>query len=221
MTTQPDPGQSAPPTPPPAAASPPAQQRSVFDAAKAIAQTLADFKKPDQERALRYAAEELGIQLAGPAVGSVTHHPLPPPPGGTTPPPPPAGRAQDIRTFVQAKLPKSDNQFAAVVAYFYRFEAPTEQRLQSINAETLQEATRRSGRDRLGNPGATLNNAVAQGYLDRAGRGEFTINTVGENLVAMTLPGGSEAGGSNSRARGSRKKVGKKVTKKVRRSSGS
>jgi hypothetical protein len=35
-----------------------------------------------------------------------------------------------------------------------------------------------------------LNNAKNQGYLNPAARGEYAINTVGENLVAMTLPGG-------------------------------
>ena len=30
----------------------------------------------------------------------------------------------DIRQFTAAKAPKSDQQFAVVVAYFYRFEAP-------------------------------------------------------------------------------------------------
>ena len=38
----------------------------------------------------------------------------------------------------------------------------------------------------------TLNNAKNQGYLDSAERGAFQINSVGENLVAMTLPGGAE-----------------------------
>jgi hypothetical protein len=42
----------------------------------------------------------------------------------------------------------------------------------------------------MGDPNKTLNNAKGLGYLDSPERGQFTINTVGENLVAMTLPGG-------------------------------
>jgi hypothetical protein len=101
----------------------------------------------------------------------------------------PLGSGIDIKSFVAAKDPKSDNQFAATVAYYYRFEAPENQRADSITAETLQEATRLSGRNRLGDPGKTLRNAKDQGYLDAADRGAFKINSVGENLVAMTLPG--------------------------------
>jgi len=41
------------------------------------------------------------------------------------------------------------------------------------------------------NPTSTLNNALRSGYLDKGSkRGTFRINAVGENLVAMTLPGG-------------------------------
>ena len=44
----------------------------------------------------------------------------------------------------------------------------------------------------VANPGKTLNNAKSLGYLDSSSPGEFTINSVGENLIAMTLPGGGE-----------------------------
>ncbi|QOJ18956.1 MAG: hypothetical protein HRU76_15770 [Phycisphaeraceae bacterium] len=190
---------------------------TVFDAAKTVSDTIKGMEKPDQERVLRWVAESLGIPLSAKTSDAqpALHHSseagvrTPESYGATV-------RAQDIRSFVQAKQPKSDMQFAATVAYYYRFEAPTEQRCNSITPEFLQEATRRAGRDRLTNPRATLNNAVAQGYLDRADRGAFTINTVGENLVAMTLPGTGENGGVSGR--GSRKKLGKKAAKKARRS---
>jgi hypothetical protein len=100
--------------------------------------------------------------------------------------------ATDIKSFIAAKSPKSDNQFAAAVAYFYRFEAPPAERRDSINGDALQEAARLAGRKRLANPRVTLNNAKAAGYLDGASPGEFTINSVGENLVAMTLPSSTD-----------------------------
>ncbi len=198
----------------------PTPKRSVFESAKNIADILTGVPKVEQEQAIRWVAESLGLQLTAPSPVLLPGQLGPTaPPGGNALPATPA-RAQDIRAFVQAKQPKSDNQFAAVVAYFYRFEAATEQRRDSIDADCLQEATRLSDRDRLGNPRATLNNAVAQGYLDRAGRGDFAINTVGENLVAMTLPGSGDNGGSNTRSRGGRKKAGKKTTGKGRKTSG-
>jgi hypothetical protein len=100
---------------------------------------------------------------------------------------------QDIKSFVTEKKPRSDQQFATAVAYYYRFVAPQGERRDTINTSTLQEATRLVGRTRLANPKNTLNNSKNQGYLNNAARGEYSINTVGENLVAMTLPGGAEA----------------------------
>jgi hypothetical protein len=120
--------------------------------------------------------------------------PAPIPPTSPQPLPPPLGTATDIKTFVAAKKPKSDIQFATTVAYYYRFESPPATRQISINGEVLQEAARLAGRARLANPRNTLNNAKGQGYLDSDSPGSFSINSVGENLVAMTLPGNSDAG---------------------------
>jgi hypothetical protein len=130
----------------------------------------------------------------------------------TTPAVQMSGRARDIKSFVEAKKPKSDMQFAAVVAYYYQFEAPASQRLQNISAEILQDAARLASRPRLTRPLTTLNNAKSQGYLDAVGRGEFRINSVGENLVAMALPAG-EATGSSLRTKSRTKRSGRKNTK--------
>lgn len=97
--------------------------------------------------------------------------------------------ATDIRSFSQHKQPKSDVQFVAVVAYFFRFVAKEANRKDAILADDVQEAARLAQRSVFKSPSTTLNNAVKQGYLDRAARGAFRLNTVGENLVAMTLPG--------------------------------
>jgi len=74
----------------------------------------------------------------------------------------------------------------------------------------------------------TLNNAHNTGYLDRgSARGFFKLNTVGENLVAMTLPGGEDGGTAKTKKQRKPKKAGrkrkttrkakKKVTKKTAR----
>lgn len=96
--------------------------------------------------------------------------------------------------FVEAKRPKSDVPFAAVVAYYYRFEAAAETRKDSIDVKALQDAARLAGRRRPPTPHATLNSAKNLGYLDSSERGHFRISSVGENLVAMTLPGGERDG---------------------------
>lgn len=164
-------------------------QSDDFDIAKGIFDQLKDLPAERQHRVLRWIAEGLGVSPIEPSAAT--------PLGGGTPTPPaapplPAGGgtgATDIKSFIASKSPKSDNQFAAAVAYFYRFEAPPAERLDSINGDALQEAARLAGRKRLANPRVTLNNAKAAGYLDGTSPGEFTINSVGENLVAMTLPG--------------------------------
>jgi hypothetical protein len=168
-------------------------QADDFDIGKAIFDQLKDLSVERQQRVLRWVAEGLGVPLGtmvaqqSQASGSQISPQMPPataPPGET---------GMDIKRFIAAKAPKSDKQFAAAVVYFYRFEAPPAERRDSINGAVLQEAARLAGRKRLQNPRATLNNTKAAGYLDSTARGEFTINSVGENLVAMTLPGGGDA----------------------------
>ncbi len=105
-------------------------------------------------------------------------------------PKPPHGDHKDIRSFISAKNPRSDVQLAATAAYYYQFEAPPSQKKVSIGKDDLQDACRKSGRARLRSPYKTLHNAHRLGLLDKADEaGKFSINAVGENLVAMTLPG--------------------------------
>lgn len=116
-------------------------------------------------------------------------------------------RPINIKQFTDSKAPKSDQQFATVVAYYYQFEAPASERKATINVSALADAARLTGRKRPTR--FALTNARNQGYLDAVGGGEYKINTVGENLVAITLPG--NAGDVTSpRARGAKKKKKKK-----------
>lgn len=187
---------------------------SDFDVAKAVSDQLKGLDKERQQRVLRWVAESLGLGLG---MAPPSEHKLPETgivPGATAPA---HGdihrrhRSPDIKTFVDAKRPKSDVQFAAVVAYYYRFEASAEIRKESIDAQTLQEAARLAGRRRPPNPLATLNNAKSLGYLDSPERGQFRINSVGENLVAMTLPGTEPEGGRKKvRSTKARKPIRKK-----------
>ncbi len=166
---------------------------SDFDAAKAVAEQLKGMEKERQQRILRWVAESLSLDLGiAPATERQTAEATAS--GGATSSHEEAQlhrhpRPADIKSFVDSKRPKSDVQFATVVAYYYRFEASAENRKDSIDAEVLQEAARLAGRRRPPKPLATLNNAKTLGYLDSPERGQFRINSVGENLVAMTLPG--------------------------------
>ncbi len=190
----------------------------VFDAAKAIIETLRGLDKTHQERAIRFASEWLDLRppsQSQPLVVSQVQ------PGATPAAPSSQGirvHTKDIKQFVAEKAPKSDQQFAAVVAYFHKFEAPEPQKKEAIGAKDLTDAARLADRKRPSKPLATLNNAKNSGYLDTTEPGKFRISTVGENLVAVTLPG-NEPAKANNRGKVTRKrptKAGKKKSAKAR-----
>jgi hypothetical protein len=185
--------------------------KSEFIAAEEIKAILEGRDKTEQERILRWVGE---------SIGTVTGQIIAPQPtvaASSAPqisPPLSAARRKDIKTFVGEKAPKNDVQFAAVTAYFYRFEASEAERKDVIVADDLQTAGRQARGYGFTKPLTTLNNAVTLGYFDRAGRGEFKLNAVGENLVAMTLPS-SESTGKRSRTKKKRRgQIRKKGNKK-------
>lgn len=173
-------------------------QSEDFDIGKAIFDYLKDLSPERQERVLRWVSEALGVSAGThppqPQVIGAQNLPLPAPVVSRTSP-------TDIKTFIKSKSPKSDRQFAAAVAYFYRFEAPLAERRDTIDANLLQDATRLVGRARLSSPNDTLNNAKKAGYLDSPSAGDFSITTVGENLVAMTLPGDEDVQPAKKKAK--------------------
>ena len=131
---------------------------SHFDAAKAIVDALSKLDKNSQALAMRFAAETLGLQLTSqsqqpPTPTSQALPTVPAPSGGEV------TSSIDIKQFAAAKAPKTDQQFAAVVAYYYRFEAPAAERKETIDKETLKEAVRLTGGRRQPKDAAfTLNN---------------------------------------------------------------
>jgi hypothetical protein len=188
-----------------------------LEAVRVIITALDGFQAADQERILRWAREKIGLPSSTAMVAPVQREPrppVPPPPGS-----PPPGQTRDIRTFVQSKNPRTDAQFAAAVAYYYRFEAPEPEKKEAITSADLQEATRKVDRDRLTKPAQTLINAHQQGLLDKAERGAYAINTVGENLVAMALGAASGEGTSTirRRSRGARKKSARSQRKRPKK----
>jgi hypothetical protein len=164
-----------------------------LEAVRTVVEAVQGFTDEEQQRIFRWAVEKLGLKPPS----SVTQ-PVPQLSAaleglhGAVSPSPPGG--QDIRSFVAAKQPRSDVQYAATVAYYHQFEAPQAEKKKCIGKDDLQEAARKTGRERFKNPDQTLRNAHALGLLDKGDEaGTFCINTVGENLVAMTLPGNGTA----------------------------
>lgn len=158
-----------------------------LEAVRKVIEALTPFNKDDQERIVRWAREKLGLS---PSFESAAIHSQSSgsrqmgSPGSST------GGSVSLRDFVTQKQPKADVHFVAVVAYYYQFEARDSDRKASITAADLQEACRLANRSRFNNPSIPLQNAFKVGYLDKAERGSYRLNSVGENLVAMALSGG-------------------------------
>ncbi len=90
------------------------------------------------------------------------------------------------------------------------------ERKDAINKDDLQEATRKAGRERFGNPLQTLSNAHILGLLDKGSeKATYTINSVGENLVAMTLPGDGKTSSRLQAKKRAPKKFSKSAAKKA------
>lgn len=178
-----------------------------FDVAKSIVSQVKDLPSDRRERIFRWVAESIGL-LALPSrpTAPTPAHLAAPASQSAEGPSLEIGGSRDIKTFISSKEPKGDTQYAAAVAYYYRFEAPAAQRRDTINASILQEATRLTGRPRFTSPRNTLNNVKKAGYLDSSSPGEFSINSVGENLVAMTLPSGTDILNRRAATRKSSKK---------------
>jgi hypothetical protein len=90
-----------------------------FDAGKAIFEKLKDIPQERQEKILRWVRENLGLSTRETTRSSA--EPLTPElEESTTEQASDTEKAVDIRSFVESKKPRSDQQFAAVVAYYYR-----------------------------------------------------------------------------------------------------
>jgi len=187
-----------------------------LEAVRKLVEVLSGFGAGDQERVIRWAREKLGLPTSV-SPPKETRDPPADSTGGSDG----SGGAKDIRTFVTEKNPTSDNQFAATVAHYYRFVAPPATRKEFITADDLQQACRLTGRNRLPRPAQSLINAHTHGLLDKgANRGEYVISTVGENLVAVSLPGNApstQARQRTSRPRGKDAGRGKHGAKHNRR----
>ena len=180
-----------------------------LEAVRNVVKALEGFERKDQERIIRWALEKLGH------ASNLQQIPATPiqPPGVSQQISAELGSSSqlvDIKTFIDSKQPKSENQLAATVAYYYKFVASPNERKDSINKDIIQEACRLAGVNRLKNPDQTLRNAHGDGLLDRDDKGIFSINAVGENLVAMTLPGTPS---QNMRVRNKKKAEQKKIAR--------
>ena len=183
-----------------------------FEATREIVNILETFDSRDRERIIRWAMEKLGDSIPGISSGTATPTTQE---NVTTSENNTSGVSSsfmDIKSFVNSKDPKNDTQLATTIAYYYAFKASDNNRKDSIGASDFLDAIRLLNRKRPSSkPLQVLSNAKNLGYLDPTGeRGQFKINSVGENLVAMVLPDKV-----HRNANLKKKKVKKKSTKRT------
>jgi hypothetical protein len=185
------------------------KQSDDLEAVRIIADTLQPFAPDERERIVRWAREKVGMaaQPAGSATAAI-QMPQPKQPSGDAAAN--SAPASDIKTFVAVKQPSSDTHFAATVAYYYQFVATPAARKESIGKDDLVDAFRTADRKRPTKPAQVLVNAYHEGILDRAEKGQYKLNSVGENLVAMVLPGKPEG---KRGAAGAKRKSGRRPAK--------
>lgn len=183
------------------------QKPDDLEAVRSIVSALTPFDDIEKERIIRWASEKLGLKNLSPNASPVMQ-PLP------TNPAIPAGISgtKDIKAFVTEKNPTSENQLVAVVAYYYKFEAPSPERKNGVTKDDILEACRKANWKRPKFPNQILVNASAYGLVDKIGTGTYEINAVGENLVAVSMPGPGRSNSGNNKTKTASKA--KSTTKK-------
>ena len=142
-----------------------------LQAVRDIVEALQPFDELDRDRIVRWAREKLGMSHSP----SVTATSAPAIVSGGAASPPATDGGQDISSFVTKKDPKSDVHFAATVAYYYQFVAPTAERKAAITKEDLIDACRKAPRKRPKRPAQVLVNVYHDGLLDRGERGHVQV----------------------------------------------
>jgi hypothetical protein len=110
---------------------------------------------------------------------------------------------------------------AAVVGYYLAEVAPAAERKTEIGTPDIEKYFKQAQQKLPEAPGKTLPNAMAAGYFDSAGRGLYSLNPVGFNLVTHGLPRESSSSPSprKRRTKSKAKAKGKAATKRKKTTS--
>jgi hypothetical protein len=111
----------------------------------------------------------------------------------------------DIKTLREQKMPKSDIEMAALMAYYLEHHAPKADRRDYVTADDIKTYFKQAQYRLPRHAGQTLRNAKNAGYLEPLERGRFRLNPVGYNLIAHALP-------REQRARSRQRKTLRKAT---------
>lgn len=160
-------------------------------AIKALLSALSEIDGAARERVLAYVFTRLGLEMPVHEVADepVERKPTELPAGAV---PRTAGVVPTIRGFAEEKKPRSANEMAAVLAYFLQYEAPPDERKNTINKADLDRYFHLAKFRKPGDTRLTLVNSKNAGYLDQRGKGEYALSPIGYNLVAHKLGGDAQ-----------------------------
>lgn len=183
-----------------------------LEAIKQILSALSSLDGEGQHRALEYVFERLKITPPKMGQSSSSHPPL----AATlvtqhVPSPQRSAGPIDIRSFTESKKPRSANEMAAVVAYYLEYEAPENEKKDTIGSEDIEKYFHLAKYAKPGNANMTLTHSKNSGYLDQQDRGQYKLNAVGYNLVVHKLPSDGEGGNRSKPVKKAKKAKAKKA----------
>ena len=163
------------------------QKLTLGQAIDKIIEALETLNPSERETAINAACTHLEVKIVGGQKASLfdtTSDPQPPnnPAAGGI-------KQMDIRTLKEQKSPKTAAQMACLVAYYLQEFAPSTERKETVSAGDLTKYFKQASFPLPARITQLLPDCRAAGYFDSAtGKGEYSLNAVGYNLVAHTLP---------------------------------
>lgn len=152
-----------------------------------IIEALESLDEQARQTAIDAACAHLGLQTVN--TFTPPQPPANPSPENRTPPPADKNNITDIRSLKEQKSPKSASQMACVVAYYLQELAPENERKETVNAKDLEKYFKQAQFKLPKTISQLLPDSKQSGYFDSAsGKGEYSLNAVGYNLVAHGLP---------------------------------
>ena len=181
------------------------EAKSLGAAIDEVIAALSAIPEPSRLTAIRAAGENLGIDLGAVSVpirgSQAPGLALPAAPSVSVP-----AAGTDVRSLKEQKSPATATEMALVMAYYLQHLAPASERKSQITAADVKKYFVHADFPLPKRADQMLVNARAAGYFDSPSRGVYSLNPVGHNLVAHSLP---RSAGSSSRVSGASRKFSK------------
>lgn len=164
-------------------------KKSLGQAIDAIIEALKGLDESTKIVAVKAACEHLNLPMDG-----IVSAKIPPVQETDAKPqrdyktPQPDSTTTDIRSFKDAKQPRTAIEMACIVAYYLENQAKDDEQKKEISTDDIVKYFKQAPFKLPKVPTQLLISARAAGYFDSAGHGKYKLNPVGYNLVAHSLP---------------------------------